>query len=230
MIKLTEPFLPNIKKYNRYIEKIYERKWLTNNGPLSLELEHRLKDFLGIDYLVLTNNGTVSLNLLYHLYGISKEIITTPFSFIATTSSVLWDGIDISFNDIEMNSFNLDPSLLEKNLSANTQMILPVHVFGEACKVEEIDEIGKKHGVKIVYDAAHAFGTKVKGKSALLFGDASILSFHATKLFHTIEGGGIIVHKKDDYERLKSLVNFGIEKEGILSVGTNAKMNEFSVI
>ena len=233
MIPVTKPYLPSREKLDRYIDGIYERQWLTNNGPLVQELTRRLEEYLGIENLLLVSNGTLALQIAYRALGISgseapAEAITTPFTFVATASSLKWEGVDPLFVDIDAETWCLDPALVESAITPLTRAIVPVHVFGNACDVEAIDELGRQHGLKVVYDASHAFGVTYKGESLLKHGDAATLSFHATKLFHTVEGGAIIFKRKEDLERAKKMINFGITgPESIEELGINAKMNEF---
>ena len=232
MIPVTKPYLPNREKLNQYIDGIYERNWLTNNGPLVQELTQRLKSYLGVENLLLVSNGTLALQVAYHALGITAadkpEAITTPFTFIATASSLKWQGVEPVFADINADTWCLDPAKIEDKITANTKAIVPVHVFGNACDVEAIDTIAQKHNLKVIYDAAHAFGVTFKDKSLLAYGDAATLSFHATKLFHSIEGGAIVFKHKEDLERAKKAINFGIAgPEEIDGLGINAKMNEF---
>ena len=178
--------------------------------------------------MLLVCNGTIALNIAYKLLKIKKSVITTPFSFVATTSSLNWDGIEVDFSDIDPDTFNLDPIKLANHPEGNHDAVLPVHVFGNACEVEEIERISKEKDLKVIYDAAHAFGVKYKGQSVLNFGDISTLSFHATKLFHTVEGGGLVIKDNDLFEESKELINFGLDKNGIINgTGINAKMSEF---
>lgn len=233
MIPVTKPYLPSREKLDRYIDGIYERQWLTNNGPLVQELTRRLEKYLGVENLLLVSNGTLALQVAYRALGISgreapTEAITTPFTFVATASSLKWEGVKPVFVDIDPATWCLDPQLIEAAITPHTQAIVPVHVFGNACEVETIDAIGRQHGLKVVYDAAHAFGVTYKGESLLKYGDAATLSFHATKLFHTIEGGAIVFKRKEDLERARKIINFGITgPESIEEIGINAKMNEF---
>lgn len=228
MINVTKPYLPDRNKLNRYIDKIYETAWLTNNGPLVQELTAKLEKYLGVENLLLVANGTLALQIAYKVLGISGQAITTPFSFVATTSSLAWEGIEPVFTDIDPETFCMDPSKIEEAITPQTTAIVPVHVFGNACQTEEIEKVALKHGLKVIYDGAHAFGVKYKGKSIFSYGDAAILSFHATKLFHTIEGGAIVFKKKEDYERAKLMIKFGIDdSDSIVELGINAKMNEF---
>ncbi len=228
MINVTKTYLPNKEKYKKYIDEIYENGWLTNNGPLVQRLEKRLAKYLGVKNIILVSNGTVALEIAYRTLDIKGFAITTPFSFVATTSSLVTNNILPIFADIDENSFNLDPKNIEKLITPNTSAIVPVHVFGNACEVEEIEQIANKHNLKVVYDAAHAFDVKYKNKSVLNYGDISTLSFHSTKLFHSIEGGALIINDDELVQKARYLINFGIKNtEEIPHLGTNAKMNEF---
>ena len=234
MIPVTKPYLPDRKTLDKYLDGIYERQWLTNNGQLVQELAKRLEEYLGVENLLLVANGTLALQIAYRVLGASgqnfesqPEAITTPFTFIATASSLKWDGVQPVFADIDPNTWCINPENIEKAITPNTRAIVPVHVFGNACDVEAIDEIASRHGLKVIYDASHAFAVKYKGESLLKYGDAATLSFHATKLFHTGEGGAIIFKRKEDLERAKRIINFGITgPESIEELGINAKMNE----
>jgi dTDP-4-amino-4,6-dideoxygalactose transaminase len=228
MINVTKTYLPNKEKYKKYIDEIYENGWLTNNGPLVQRLEKRLAEHLGVKNIVLVSNGTVALEIAYRTLGLKGFVITTPFSFVATTSSLVTNQLLPIFADIDPNSFNLDPKNIKKLITPNTSAILPVHVFGNACEVEEIEQIANKHDLKVIYDAAHAFDVKYKDKSVLNYGDISTLSFHSTKLFHSIEGGALIINDDELVQKARYLINFGIKNaEEIPHLGTNAKMNEF---
>ncbi|KKA44105.1 DegT/DnrJ/EryC1/StrS aminotransferase family protein [Salinivibrio sp. KP-1] len=235
MIPVTKPYLPDRDKLKRYIDGIYERNWLTNNGPLVQDLTQRLEDYLDVENLLLVSNGTLALQVAYRALGVSEsatgaqsEAITTPFSFIATASSLKWEGVQPIFADIDPETWCLAPQNIEAEITAKTRAIVPVHVFGNACDVETIDKIARKHQLKVIYDASHSFGVKYKDESLLKHGDAATLSFHATKLFHTVEGGAIIFKRKEDLERAKKMINFGITgPETIEELGINAKMNEF---
>lgn len=228
MIPVTKPYLPDRARLDSYIDRIYEKCWLTNNGPLVQELTARLQEYLGVEHLLLVSNGTLALQIAYRALDIKDTALTTPFSFVATTSSLVWEGITPKFVDIDSETFCMNPDLIEEAITPDVSAIVPVHVFGNACEVERIDEIAKKHNLKVIYDAAHAFGVKYKNDSILNYGDASTLSFHATKLFHTIEGGAIIFKEKEALERAKLLINFGIDgPDSIAGLGINAKMNEF---
>ena len=228
MINVTKTYIPELKKYEVYLEKIFKLGFVTNNGPLVKELQNRLEKYLGIKHILLVANGTIALQIAYRLLDIKGEAITTPFSFVATTSSQVWQGINPVFVDINKETFNIDYKKIEEKISKDTSAIIPVHVFGNACDVEKIDEIAKKFNLKVIYDAAHAFGVKYKGNSVLNYGDISTLSFHATKIFHTIEGGALIINDDEIYDKATRIINFGIsDSEHINEVGINGKMNEF---
>ncbi|WP_288365930.1 DegT/DnrJ/EryC1/StrS family aminotransferase [uncultured Marinobacter sp.] len=234
MIPVTKPYFPSREKLDKYLDGIYERQWLTNNGQLVQELAQRLEHYLGVENLLLVSNGTLALQIAYRALGVSDatpgaqpEAITTPFTFIATASSLKWDGVQPVFADIDPNTWCLNPANIEAAITANTRAIVPVHVFGNACDVEAIATIAETHKLKVIYDGCHAFGVNYKGESLLNHGDAATLSFHATKLFHTGEGGAIIFKRKEDLERAKKMINFGITgPESIEELGINAKMNE----
>jgi dTDP-4-amino-4,6-dideoxygalactose transaminase len=234
MIPVTKPFLPNREKLNSYLDGIYERQWLTNNGPLVQELTRRLEEYLCIENLLLVSNGTLALQIAFRALGIHQptldgqaEAVTTPFTFIATASSLKWEGIQPVFADIDPKTWCLDPNKIESAITKNTKAIVPVHVFGNACEVDSIDTIAQRHNLKVIYDAAHAFGVTYRGESLLTWGDASTLSFHATKLFHSVEGGAIVFKRKEDLEIAKKIINFGITgPDTIEELGINAKMNE----
>jgi len=228
MINVTKTYLPNKEKYQKYVDEIYANGWVTNNGPMVRELEKRLAEYLDVKNIVLVANGTAALEIAYRTLDLKGYSITTPFSFVATTSSLVTNGLKPIFADIDPQTLNIDANKIEELITPNTSAIVPVHVFGNACDVEAIDAIAKKHDLKVVYDAAHAFGVKHKGESILAHGDISTLSFHATKLFHTIEGGALIINDDALVQKARYLINFGIENaESIPDLGTNAKMNEF---
>ena len=228
MINVTKTYLPNKDKYKKYIDEIYENGWLTNNGPLVQRLEKRLAKYLGVKNIVLVSNGTVALEIAYRTLGLKGFVITTPFSFVATTSSLVTNELLPIFVDIDEKTLNLDPKNIEKSITKNTSAILPVHVFGNACEVEQIAQIANKYNLKVIYDAAHAFDVRYKDTSVLNYGDISTLSFHSTKLFHSIEGGALIINDDELVQKARYLINFGIKNaEEIPELGTNAKMNEF---
>jgi len=228
MIPVTKAYLPNKAKYQSYVDRIFESGWLTNNGSLLQELEGRLADYLGVKHIILVANGSFALQLAYKALALKGEVITTPFSFAATTSTLAWEGLTPVFADIDLESFNIDPIEIEKLITPNTSAIVPVHVFGNPCDVEAIQAIADKTNLKVIYDAAHAFGSEYKSQSVLNYGDISTLSFHSTKLFHTIEGGAVITDNDELAKKIRLMINFGISSPtSIDSVGTNAKMNEF---
>ena len=228
MIPVTKAYLPNKEKYQSYVDRIFQSGWLTNNGSLLQELEQRLADYLGVQNIILVANGSFALQLAYKALALEGEVITTPFSFAATTSTLAWEGLKPVFADINPKTFNIDPAQIEAQITPNTGAIVPVHVFGNPCDVEAIQAIADKHKLKVIYDAAHAFGSKYKDQSVLNFGDISTLSFHSTKIFHTIEGGAVITNDDELAKKVRLMINFGISgPTSIDSVGTNAKMNEF---
>lgn len=228
MIPVTKAYLPNNEKYKAYVDRIYESGWLTNNGVLLRELEQRLQEHLGVKNLILVANGSLALQLAYKALELKGEVITTPFSFVATTSTLAWEGLKPVFADIDPQSFNLNSANIEPLITQHTSAIVPVHVFGNPCEVEAIKTIADKHDLKVIYDAAHAFDVSYKGQSVLNYGDISTLSFHATKLFHTIEGGAVVTNDDALAKKIRLLINFGISgPDSIGCIGTNAKMNEF---
>lgn len=228
MIPVTKPFLPPQEEYNKLIDGIFKRQWLTNMGPLASQLEMELKDFLDVNHLLYVTNGTVALQMAIKALNISGEIITTPFSFVATTSSIVWEGCKPVFVDINSESLCIDSSKIEEAITDKTQAILATHVYGNPCDVYEIEKIAKKHNLKIIYDAAHAFGVEVDGKSIFEFGDISTCSLHATKLYHSIEGGLIITKDADLLAKLAKIRNFGISGFDTFSdLGINGKNSEF---
>jgi len=228
MINVTKTYLPNKDKYKKYIDSIYNNGWVTNNGPLVQLLEKRLAKYLGVKNIVLVSNGTVALEIAYRVLGVKGDVITTPFSFVATTSSLVTNGLNPIFSDIHTGTLNLEANNIENMITKSTSAIVPVHVFGNGCEVEKIDDIAKKNNLKLIYDASHAFGVQYKGESILNYGDISTLSFHATKLFHSIEGGALIIKDDSLVKKARYLINFGIKnEESIPELGTNAKMNEF---
>ena len=227
MIPVTRPHLPEMSRYLKYIERCYENNQLTNNGPLVQELKARLEEYLGVQNLLLVANGTLALQIAYKVLGVSGKAITTPFTFVATSSSLRWEGIEPVYADIDAQSLDLSPEKVLEVIDPDVTALVPVHVYGNPCDVEAFDRIAKEHGLKVIYDAAHAFGVRLNGKSILQWGDAATLSFHATKVFHTVEGGAIIFKKREDYERACRLINFGYEDGEVVDEGINAKMSEF---
>jgi len=227
-IYVTKPSLPPLDEFIPYLEEIWENEILTNNGPFHQKLENELAEFLGVPYISLYANGTLALITALQALQITGEVITTPFSFVATTHSLWWNNLKPVFVDIEPEFCTLDPEKIEPAITSETKAILPVHVYGNPCQVERIQEIADKYRLKVVYDAAHTFGVKYKGQSLCNYGDLSILSFHATKVFNTFEGGAIVCHDENTKKRIDYLKNFGFAGETtIIAPGINAKMNEF---
>jgi dTDP-4-amino-4,6-dideoxygalactose transaminase len=227
-INVTESFLPPREEFDKYVDKIWESHHLTNGGSLLVEFEQKTKDYLRVDNFLLVTNGTLALQLAIDGLGIaSGEIITTPFSYVATTSAILWQRCKPVYVDIDEDSLCIDADKIEAAITEDTRAILAVHVFGNACEVEKIEKIAKKHKLKVIYDAAHAFGVTYKGKSILEYGDVSIISFHATKLFHTIEGGGVIAKDGDLINNIDLKRRFGHNADTYINLGINAKANEF---
>jgi len=227
IITVTQPCLPPLEEFIPYLRQIWDNKWLTNNGPLHQQLEQELADYLGVEYISLFSNGTLALITALQALNIEGEVITTPFSFVATTHSLWWNKITPVFVDIEPDYLNLDPAKIEAAITSRTMAIMPVHVYGNPCKMVEIQKIADKHGLKVIYDAAHAFGVKKDNVSILNQGDLSILSFHATKVFSTIEGGAIICHTREMKHHIDNLKNFGFQNEILVEEpGINAKLNE----
>ena len=226
-ITVTQPCLPPLEEFMPYLQQIWDNKWLTNNGPLHQQLEVELAAYLGVKYISLFSNGTLALITALQALNITGEVITTPFSFVATTHSLWWNKITPIFVDIEPEYLNLDPAKIEAAITPQTTAIMPVHVYGNPCKVEEIQRIADKHNLKVIYDAAHAFGVKINGNSVLNYGDLSVLSFHATKVYSTIEGGAIICHTEEMKHHIDNLKNFGFRGETVVEEpGINAKLNE----
>jgi dTDP-4-amino-4,6-dideoxygalactose transaminase len=214
-----------------YLKRIWSTRWLTNNGEFVQLLERKLEEYLKIKNLVLVSNGTLALQLALKALDLKGEVITTPFTFVATTNVILWEGLTPVFADIDPETFNIDPKEVEKKITERTSAILAVHVYGNPCYVEELQEISDKYGLKLIYDAAHAFCVEYKNQSVLNYGDISTLSFHATKVFNTIEGGGVVARNEELIEKLKLLRNHGIKsEEEIVLPGINAKMNEFQAV
>jgi dTDP-4-amino-4,6-dideoxygalactose transaminase len=228
MIPVTKPFLPPIQEYERYLKGIWNRNWLTNNGPLVNELELALKNYLNLKHLLFVTNGTIAIQLAIKALGLKGKIITTPFSYVATTSSIVWEGCEPVFVDIDSKTGNIDPSKIESAITADTSAILATHVYGNPCDVITIDEIAKRKNLKVIYDGAHAFAVKLKGKSIFEYGDVSTCSFHATKLFHTVEGGAVVTKDPELLKRMAYLRNFGHDgPERFAELGINGKNSEF---
>lgn len=228
MINVTKSFLPPINEYQQQLELIWGKAWLTNNGPLVNELELKLKEYLNINNILYLNNGTIALQIAIKALELKGEIITTPFSYVATTSSIVWENCTPVFVDIDPQTLTIDVNLIEKSITSNTSAIMATHVYGNSCNIEAIEIIAKKHNLKVIYDAAHCFGTKYKGKSIFEFGDIATTSFHATKLFHTIEGGAVFSNDKNILHKLSYLRNFGHNgPEEFFGIGINGKNSEF---
>ncbi len=226
-VLVTQPYLPPLEEFIPYLEKIWENRWLTNAGPFHNQLEDALVRQLGVSHLSLFSNGTIALVVALQSLRISGEVITTPFTFVATTHSLLWNGIKPVFVDIDGDTFNLDPERIEAAITPQTTAILPVHCYGNPCDVERIQRIADRYGLKVLYDAAHAFGVERRGHSLLRAGDLATLSFHATKSFNTFEGGAIISPDARTKQRIDFLKNFGIADEvTVVGPGINGKMNE----
>lgn len=226
-ILIAQPTLPDLNEFVKSLEVIWERKWLTNNGEFHQEFEEKLAEFLGVKYISLFSNGTLALISALQAMRITGEVITTPYSFVATTHALHWNGIKPVFVDIDPVYGNIDPQKIEAAITPKTTAILPVHVYGNPVDVEKIETMADVYGLKVIYDAAHAFGVEKNGHSILNYGDLSVLSFHATKTFNTIEGGAIICQDEKTKKRIDYLKNFGFADETIVvAPGINAKMNE----
>lgn len=231
VITVTSPLLPPLEEFIPYLEDIWNRKWLTNNGHYHQELEKALCQYLGVSHISLFSNGTLALITALQALRITGEVITTPYSFVATTHSLWWNGIKPVFVDIDPKTFNLDPDKIEAAITPKTTAIMPVHVYGNPCQMEKIQAIADTYGLRVIYDAAHAFGVRMNGSSVLECGDLSILSFHATKTYSTIEGGAIICRDAKMKQRIDYLKNFGFADEvTVVAPGINAKMNEVQAV
>ncbi|MBN2863664.1 MAG: DegT/DnrJ/EryC1/StrS family aminotransferase [Bacteroidales bacterium] len=227
-IYVTQPALPPLEEFIPYLERIWDSKILTNNGPFHQQFEKELAQYLDVKYLSLFANGTLALITALQVLRITGEVITTPFSFVATTHALWWNNIKPVFVDIEPDFFTLDPEKIEAAITPQTTAILAVHVYGNPCRIDAIQKIADKYGLKVIYDAAHAFGVRMNNIPVVEFGDLSVLSFHATKVFNTFEGGAIVCHESETKERIDQLKNFGIINETtVVRPGYNGKMNEF---
>jgi dTDP-4-amino-4,6-dideoxygalactose transaminase len=228
-VRVTRPTMPPIEKYHELVQAIWDSKWLTNNGQFHQEFERRLGEYLGVEHVSLFCNGTIALMVALQTLRINEgEVITTPFTFPATAHVLYWNRIRPVFCDIDNTTFNLDPGCIERLISPDTKAIMPVHVFGNPCNIEGIQEIADRHGLDVIYDAAHAFGVRYKGRPIVEAGDLSVLSFHATKLFTSIEGGAIVSKTGGGKKRVDFLKNFGFaNEETVIGPGINGKMNEF---
>lgn len=225
---VTQPFLPPLEEFLPYLEQIWQNRWLTNNGPFHQELELALARYLDVPNLALFANGTLALVTALQSLRITGEVITTPFTFVATAHSLLWNGIKPVFADVDATSFNLDPDKIEAAITPQTTAILAVHVYGRPCDVEKIQKIADIYGLKVIYDAAHSFGVRYRGAGLSRHGDLTILSFHATKVFNTFEGGAIVCPDEKTKQRIDYLKNFGFADEvTVVAPGINGKMNEF---
>lgn len=228
MIPVTKPFLPPIEEYQKYLTGIWQRQWLTNMGPLASDLEIKLKEHLVVNHLLFLTNGTVALQMAIKALDLKGEIITTPFSFVATTSCIVWENCTPVFVDIDKDSLNIDATKIEASITENTTAILATHVYGNPCDVMEIEKIASKHNLKVIYDGAHAFGVKVNGKSIFEYGDISTCSLHATKLYHSGEGGLVVTKDKEILKKLAFIRNFGFNgPEAFETLGINGKNSEF---
>jgi dTDP-4-amino-4,6-dideoxygalactose transaminase len=227
MINVTKTFLPDLQDYVKHLEKIWERGWITNNGSCVVELEKQLKSHLNVPELLFCNNGTIVLQLAIRGLGLKGDIITTPFSYVATTSSILWEGCRPVYADIDPVTFTVDPKAVEALITPSTTAILATHVYGNPCDVENLKTIADKHDLRLIYDAAHAFGVSYNGTNICNYGDVSTLSFHATKLFHTVEGGAMVTADKKLSDRLYLMRQFGHYGDDHFMLGLNGKVSEF---
>lgn len=227
--KLNRPIKPDLSKLFELLEKVNRNEWFTNFGPLHNSLTEELEKYFDVENLLLVTNATLGLQIITKVFDL-KNIISTPFSFIATSSSMVWQDVKIQYADIDKSSLNIChkkvENILKKN-GKNIDAILATHLYGNVCKIDELEKLAKENKTKLIFDAAHAFGVNFKNQSILKYGDASVISFHATKLFHTIEGGAIIFKEKNDYLKAKDMINFGLNNYKILQCGINAKMNEY---
>lgn len=228
MIPVTRPFLPPKEEFDKILSEIWDRNWITNNGPVLQRLESAIADYLGMDCMLVVGSGTLALQLAIRALNISGRVITTPFSYVASTSSLVWENCSPKYVDIDPNSLNLDPRLIEKSITKDVSAILATHCFGNPCEIDEILDIGKRYGLRVIFDAAHCFGSTYKSKSVFEYGDISIASFHATKLFHMVEGGGLFSTSEELLDRLGYMRNFGHDGEYKFNgLGINAKNSEF---
>ena len=226
-ITVTSPLLPNLEEFHELLKEIWDSKWITNNGSFHRRLEAALAEYLKVPYVSLFTNGTLPLITALQALRITGEVITTPYSFVATTHALWWNGIKPVFVDIELETGNIDPNKIEAAITPKTTAIMPVHVYGKPCNIKAIQEIADKYGLKVIYDAAHAFGVEVNGESILNAGDMSTLSFHATKVYNTIEGGAMVMHDEKTKKRIDYLKNFGFAGETeVIAPGINSKMDE----
>jgi dTDP-4-amino-4,6-dideoxygalactose transaminase len=228
MIQVTKPFMPPLDEYISYVKDIWSRQWLTNNGPLVNHLELRLKEHLNVKHMLFVSNGTIALQMAIKALGLEGEVITTPFSFVATTSTLVWEGCKPVFVDVDPATLNIDPDKIEQAITSKTTGILATHVYGNPCDIDKIQAIAEKHQLKVIYDAAHCFGTLYKGQSVFNYGDISTLSLHATKVFHTIEGGALFSSSAELLRKIAYIRNFGFSNvDEISELGINGKNSEF---
>ncbi len=226
-ITVTSPLLPDLEEFNLMLKEIWDSKWITNNGQFHKQLEKNLAEYLGVPFVSLFTNGTLPLLTALQALRVTGEVITTPYSFVATTHCIWWSGCKPVFVDIDPHTGNIDPEKLEAAITPKTTAIMPVHVYGKPCDTKRIQEIADKYGLKVIYDAAHAFGVKVNGESILNAGDMSTLSFHATKVYNTLEGGAMVMHDEATKKRIDYLKNFGFAGETeVIAPGINSKMDE----
>lgn len=226
-IFITQPAMPPLEEFTGMLKQIWDNKILTNGGPFHVRFEQEIADYLGVKYISLFSNGTLALITALQALKVSGEVITTPFSFVATTHAIWWNGIRPVFADIEPERCNMDPERIEAAITPQTTAIMPVHVYGNPCDVDKIQQVADAYGLKVIYDACHAFGVQLDGRSIMNFGDLSVLSFHATKVFNTFEGGAIVCHDEITKKRIDFLKNFGYDGElRVVAPGINAKMNE----
>ncbi len=227
LITVTSPLLPDLEEFHSLLREIWNSKWITNNGNFHCRLEKELAEYLNVPYISLFTNGTLPLITALQALRITGEVITTPYSFVATTHSLWWNGIKPVFVDIDPATCNLDPTRIEAAITPRTTAIMPVHCYGKPCDTKAIQEIADKYGLKVIYDAAHAFGVEVNGESLMMAGDMSTLSFHATKVYNTIEGGALVMHDEATKKRIDYLKNFGFANETtVVAPGINSKMDE----
>ena len=226
MINVTQTYLPDFEEYNAIVKRAWDKGWLTNHGELVQELERKLQNYLSVEHLLFCGNGTIVLQMALKALNITKEVITTPFSYVATTNVILWEGCTPVFVDINPATFCIDADKIEDAITQHTQAILATHVYGLPCNVEKIQALAAKYNLKVIYDGAHAFGCEYKGKSLLQYGDLSTCSFHATKIFHTVEGGCIISHDAEVNQKLLLYRSFGHTGDAYFSIGINAKNSE----
>jgi dTDP-4-amino-4,6-dideoxygalactose transaminase len=231
MINVTKPFLPPQVEYEMALKEIWRRGWLTNNGPLVNELEMNLKNFLNVKHLLYLSNGTIALQIAIKALDLKGEILTTPFSYVATTSTIVWENCTPIFVDIDPETLNINPRLIEAAITPKTVAILATHVYGNPCDIEAIEDIAQRRNLKVIYDGAHCFGSKYKGKSVFEYGDVCTTSFHATKIYHTIEGGAVMTQSADLTRKMSLMRNFGHDgPEHFEGVGVNGKNSEFHAL